>query len=375
MIARESGEMNWFEKNLNELIHVGETEDLFFSFYLDLSEWHTIPDRIIQFASEVESGIEVEERPALFEALTMFQEAAFRAMDQKAHQGIAFFYRGGVCPFELEMPLNVPIGSWACIGKSPNIVPLVELKDVYDRYVVFISTEDQARIIEIVVGSVTKEAWVKRPELRQKVGREWTREHYQNHRKDRNRKFLKEKFEVLSRLMNQSGHNYLIIAGSPERVSLIKKELPSELTDKVIDSQRLMIHGSHDEVVHETIHSFIANEALESKANLSLLRRKLQLNRGAVIGLKSCEKALESGVVDFLFVSKNKELHQPDEFGIPNAIVQKYDAVLKKALEQKIPIEFVEEGSLLDHHQGMGALLRYDSAQFALVPDQLQEAM
>ena len=58
------------------------------------------------------------------------------------------------------------------VGSTPNIFHLVELKDTYDRYVVMISIEESARILEIHLGKVTEELWRERPELRQRLGRE-----------------------------------------------------------------------------------------------------------------------------------------------------------------------------------------------------------
>lgn len=92
---------------------------------------------------------------------------------------------------------------------------LVEFKDTYHRYVVMIATEKRARILEVNLGAVTKEIWAERPELRQRVGREWTRDQYQNHSRDRADRFIKEKVEILDRLMSQGGQTHLILAGSP----------------------------------------------------------------------------------------------------------------------------------------------------------------
>ena len=78
-----------------------------------------------------------------------------------------------------------------------------------------IATEKRARILEVNLGAVTKEIWAERPELRQRVGREWTRDQYQNHSRDRADRFIKEKVEILDRLMSQGGQTHLILAGSP----------------------------------------------------------------------------------------------------------------------------------------------------------------
>ena len=72
-----------------------------------------------------------------------------------------------------------------------------------------------ATTLEVNLGAVTKEIWAERPELRQRVGREWTRDQYQNHSRDRADRFIKEKVEILDRLMSQGSQTHLILAGSP----------------------------------------------------------------------------------------------------------------------------------------------------------------
>ena len=72
------------------------------------------------------------------------------------------------------------------------------------------------------------------PELKRRIGSEWTREHYWSHRRDRNQRFLNAKIDLIDELMNQRGINYLVVAGSPERVSRLKSELPEHLKRRLV---------------------------------------------------------------------------------------------------------------------------------------------
>ena len=72
-----------------------------------------------------------------------------------------------------------------------------------------------------------------RPELRERLGREWTREHYQNHRQQRDQQFVKEKVAVIERLMAKRGHNTLLLAGEPRFVKRLRSALPKHLEARV----------------------------------------------------------------------------------------------------------------------------------------------
>ena len=126
---------------------------------------------------------------------------------------MAAFARAGTQPFFLGLQFQVPLPDRLSVGSTPDIYHLVELKDTYHRYVVLISTEERTRILEVNLGAITREVWTARPELRVRVGREWTREHYQNHRRDRGKRFLKEKFEILEKLIAAGGPTHLTLAG------------------------------------------------------------------------------------------------------------------------------------------------------------------
>jgi len=79
---------------------------------------------------------------------------------------------------------------------------------------------------EVHTGSITGSLWVERSEQRKRIGRAWTKEHYQNHREDRGSKFIREKIRILGRVMSVGGHTHLILAGNPQRIARLTKALP-----------------------------------------------------------------------------------------------------------------------------------------------------
>ena len=99
--------------------------------------------------------------------------------------GAAVFSRGGKHPYFRALPLRVPVPNHLSVDAIPDLFHLVALKDAYHRYVVLIAHQEGARILEVDVGEITRELWTARPELRDRVGRVWTHEHYQNHKRDR----------------------------------------------------------------------------------------------------------------------------------------------------------------------------------------------
>ena len=163
------------------------------------------------------------------------------------------FLRGAISPKNAYFVAN-----WVAVNTTPNIYHLIELKDTYHRYVVLISTEESARILGINLGAVTEDVWKKSPELRERVGREWTKEHYQNHRRERTNRFINELIRVLDQLMSAGGYGHLILAGNPRVTSQIRKDLPRHLAAKVVDIVPASEYDRTKDVVAATLVSFIA---------------------------------------------------------------------------------------------------------------------
>ena len=178
-------ELRQLEDHVRTLATVEETESPLISCYLDLS------NGVIGCRNELEARFQILRRSLPVQAAADFGESADRiaaylngAISQRT-RGLAAFARAGATPLWLPLQFEVPLPNWIAVGSTPNIYHLVELKDNYDRYVILLTTETSARIIGVNLGSVTAQLWRSRPELRRRVGHEWTREHYQDHRRER----------------------------------------------------------------------------------------------------------------------------------------------------------------------------------------------
>ena len=267
-------------------------------------------------------------------------------------KGVAIFARAGEGEFFLPLQFRVPLPNWISITALPNIFNLIELKDTYHRYVVMISTEESARILEVTLGSVTEELWRERPELRKRVGREWTKEHYQNHRRERTNQFVKEKIKILEKLMSAGGHTHLILAGTPQMTARIRKALPRHLEEKLVDT---VVAGPNDnisDVVAVTLSQFIEQEEQESQAIVDTLYRELRTSGLVAVGPEATLEALQQGQVDILVLAQD----MPD--------ISLREQLVRLAAQSQCQIEVVNYSPVLMEFGGVGCLLRY------LLPEQ-----
>ena len=335
------------EEHIRKLTEINETEEPFLSCFFNLEKG---VNQCLNFLFErkelLARGLS-HNREKSFLAAVDEVETCLRTKVVSTMKGMAVFVRCGSSPFFLHLKFRVPLSNQIVIGSSPHIYPLIELKDVYHRYVILIATKESARILEVNLGAISESLWTKRPELRKRVGHGWSKEHYQNHRRNRTDIFYKEKIEMLDKLMAAGGYRHLILAGSPEITSKLKKKLPNRLSDKIIDIVSTNGKVETQVLIEATLSSFIDHEQQESFIAVDKLRQELNTNGLAVVGVGDSLKALEEQRVDMLIIAQ-----EYDNLDLKNKLVQ-------LAIQNDVHIETVKDSYLLIQNGGVGCLLRY----------------
>ena len=275
-----------------------------------ISCYQTISNGVLQDRNSFVDRMQTLQRGLRGQPLQDFNDALLRIEEFIANKllpdarGIAVFSRAGEAPLFLPMQFLVPLPNWIAVDDMPNIYHLVELKDKYDRYVIMIATEESIHILQVNLGAITAQMWERRPDLRKRVGREWTKMHFQRHRKERTRKFLKQTIKTLSDLMTAGAYSHLILAGPLSITSQVKKELPKHLMDKLVDTVPAPNAKPLADVVQATLVSFVEAEQQESRATVEHLLHQLRTGGLAVAGTGSSMPPLSRGQVDVLVMSK-----------------------------------------------------------------------
>lgn len=340
-------ELKNLQKHIRTLAVVEETNAPMISCYLNLEKGPAACQNFIRGRAGVL-------RKILFgEGLTGFDEAlaqveAFVATELLPEaKGVAIFARGGESPLFLPLQFRLPLPDWFAVTALPNIYHLVELKDNYHRYVVLLAHEDNVRILEVNLGEATEQLWTMRPELRQRVGREWTKEHYQSHVRVQTERMIKETVDVLEQLMSAGGHTHLILAGNAQVTGRVRKALPKAVAAKLVDTVVASSRDNTSEVVAATLSAFIEQEEQESLALVERLQEEVFTNGLAVVGPEESFKALQRGQVDVLIVAKD----------MPDTLTK--EELVRLAEKSGCQVEAVNYSEALLAFDGVGCLLRY----------------
>lgn len=264
-------------------------------------------------------------------------------------KGAVIYCRVGELPLLYAFPVGIKLETKLVVDELPHIYPIVETLDTYHRFVVVTLTSREARIFETTAGAVTSELLTERPELREKIGREWTRERYINHKQDRKQKFIQGKIEVLDELMAKAGHKSLIVAGSPKMVSAFTSALPPRLQVMLVDTLTVNPKAGLDPILVEAINSFVAKECEESHDQVEDLESALMKQGLGVAGEPAARQALEHGYADVLIIDQDYSNDAREE-------------LVRLAVKSDAEIETVKDSDKLKRLGGVGCLLRYRPA-------------
>ncbi|MGI9243777.1 MAG: hypothetical protein ACR2RV_23470 [Verrucomicrobiales bacterium] len=262
-------------------------------------------------------------------------------------RGAAIHVRVGDDPLFLPIEFEVPLETEVFVDDLPHIYPLIALKDTYHRFVTVVTTERGARIFETTLGAISEEILTERKDLRKRIGREWTREHYQNHKHEREQQLIREKIQIIDGLMRRRGHNHLVIAGSPAMVGRMTTALPPRLKDKLISTFNTNPRAGINPILLEAVQLFVEAENAESHDRVRKLRREMMTTGLGVSGYDESLAALEGGYADMLLIGS----------GAPDT--PRREQLMRLAASRRVGVETVRDSEVLNHLGGVGCLLRY----------------
>jgi peptide subunit release factor 1 (eRF1) len=239
-------------------------------------------------------------------------------------------------------------------------------------------TESSARIMGVNLGSIVIQLLRTRPELRSRVGREWSRDHYQDHRRERIRQFMHDQIRSVDQLLFAGGYGHLILAGNPRMVAAMRKALPKRIAAKLVSFVPACRTDNTSDIVAATLQSFLDYEETQSQAVADSLVAQIQRHGLAVTGADASRDAIKAGQADILVLLNQDQgqgwkcmscgetdLERPRPNVCPKCrAVRLTDLDIRGELarlaeQRRVPIEVVEHSDALARLGGIGCLLRY----------------
>ncbi|MBC8128387.1 MAG: hypothetical protein H8M99_14695 [Gloeobacteraceae cyanobacterium ES-bin-144] len=340
-------EMESLRTHISMLVNLPETEAPIISAYIDLLESKDyLRSKLAHWAAAARTAQPSDQRSE-FDAARMDVQEAIHGKWPDEVRSIAIFSRSGTNPFLLVIPFSVSLDLHFTASSLPAIFPLVQLKDRFHRFVVVIATEEISRIFEVTLGAISEEILTKRPELSGRLGREWGREHFNQKKRENDRRYTSDQVTIIVNLMAKRGINHLILAGSARNVAALREALPKHIGSRLVgEILKSPVKGDSSLVLEEAIDKFIEAESAESRDTVTRLNEQIMRGALGVVGVEQSRDAIIGGYAAQLVISE--ELHQVDR-----------EELTRLAAARQLDIEVCEGDELLAAHGGVGCLLRY----------------
>jgi peptide subunit release factor 1 (eRF1) len=176
--------------------------------------------------------------------------------------GLVLFACAGAGDFFEALQLEVPIEeNRLYVYNQPHLYHLARLDDEYPRCARVITDANWARIFVFGLGQTIETEEVKGTKMqRVKVGG-WSQAHYQRRVGNAHQKHVKEVIDSLDRIMREDQARHIVLAGDAVIVGALHDALPQHLAEKVVDTLRLDIKASGQEIFQKTLDAMRQQDA------------------------------------------------------------------------------------------------------------------
>jgi peptide chain release factor subunit 1 len=290
--------------------------------------------------------------------------------------GAVIFACWGTDEFFEAVQLDAPVHEHRLyVYHQPHLYPLARLVDQYARYAVLIADTNAARLLVFGRGALLGSNHITNPKVSRSAMGGWSQMRYQRHVENYHLHHAKEIVEALDRVVREEAIEHILLAGDEVIIPVLREQLPSRLTEKLIDVLRLDISTPPPQVLQATMETLREHDAQADAARVERLLDTYRAGGHAVIGTHDTLAALNNGQVEEVIISGSlEELHDSaEEVGTPLApdapkreddrtgtrVVMVADELVTRAQRTGARMRFIEDPSLLAGVGGVGALLRY----------------
>lgn len=274
--------------------------------------------------------------------------------------------------FFASLQLPVAVRPQLSIGSRPHLRQLAELRQSYPTAALAMIDSKWARLFVLGFGRILDEIDLENPEVPKKHDQGgWSQANLQRHTEEVIDRHHQKVADVLTKLFDQGGFSGgVILSGQERNVANFRGFLPKRVEEMVIDVLHLDIRSSVNEVADacsELIREHTRQATAERVATLESARGTLGFNKVLA--------ALNERKVAHLFVSGGATgrgwkctacgiLGLEVPLGCPACgesvrTCDLVEAMIAEAEVEHAEIDTVETETILDRHDGVGALLRF----------------
>ncbi len=273
-------------------------------------------------------------------------------------------------------PLSVPVSNHVFVADRPYVKPLSDMLDEHGKFAVALVDQEGTRLILYHMGLVQDTAGTFGAELKRHKQGGWAAQRLQRREDAKAHHNLKDAVALVKDFCQKHQCKRLIVGGQEETVSRFLSMLPKSLRDSVIGTMPIDIAASETEAL-ERAQDLLekAERAREAELVQQMITAATKGGPGA-LGLADTLTALQEERVHILLVEEGFQAtaFRCDHCGYIGAqktktcvycggpmspIKDAVDAIVRRAIQRGVEVEFIQGSEDLKRAGSIGALLRY----------------
>lgn len=370
-------------KDIQELLHIPETDNPVVSVFLDLSvnsdNKRTHQVFLNKQRSQFQSAALEDHgggRRALEEAIDQVER--WIAEDfQEENKGAALYLElGGGLLGSLQLPEPVP--NRMRIEEAPVVRPLVHLLEKENRHVIAVVDREHLRLFDVSFGRILHEKSLEPepyPAPHDVRAGGYSEKRFQQRKAEEAKHFLKDFADELETFVERHRPNGVLVLGTDENVSRFLEQVPAGLRDQVVHTGHAPTEPNGAGILSRLRDYFEEEMQGRQSETLDLLHDRVQQEHFAVSGVAATLDQLQKGKVETLVVADDLEREgarctqcgfylDRDASSCPYCGGETRDGIdivetmVRQAAEQDATVRFVPAGTIA-RYDGVGALLRF----------------
>ena len=286
-------------------------------------------------------------------------------------RGLAMFVADDKrAPVLIDMPFAVPLRNSLTIAPSPDLLPLIQLKELYGRFMIVLARPEGLQVSEVNLGDVELKLWAANPDQRMAgtdrptPGRQVTT----------SSAAMRKQVRLIERSVNQGGACPLFLAGDVDTMQAIRDLLAPSSIARLVGALPIAADHSLSRTAAVCLRALMAFETRRAHGLATRILRDIGHHGLAVSGAEASLDAMRQGIVDTLLVSSD---YRPDpawvaadvddhmpasgrhtaRYGDEREALNLRLELIRLAGRDRIPVEFADDATL-DGLGGVACVLR-----------------
>jgi hypothetical protein len=271
-------------------------------------------------------------------------------------RGLAIFAAAdGKAPLLAAMPFAVPFRRSVTVSNSPDLLPLVRLKELYGRFLIVMAEPKGLQLAEVNLGDVAVKIWAttsQRPISDPEPGT--TRAGG-----------LVNQVSLVERHLRKTGSCPVFLAGDVDVMQAIPELLGSSSVARLMGALTMPADATLHETAAECLRTLMDFETSQARSTAAQVLRRIRNQGHAVAGTAAVLDAVRKGIADRLVISSDYRPEPRRRFSMEkNDDLNLRMELIRLAAQQRYPVEFADSEAL-HYLGGVGCLLRYQPQALA----------